>query len=261
MWKKIYEKTKDGLIRDASSGLNTLKTRAAKETGKVVTEFALGVPGFVATQGGKLAQKYIKESVKNENPTGATIGALGESLVKQTTNGLGKTVNVLQDYLEDKTKAAYRKHSKIPEVEAAKSLFMDYAKDSSMQGKETINYKGVEFIIDKTEKELSLDMKKEGINIQIASYVKNKDYSNLEAELETISNDILAKMDCILDPAIINVDSQRELFTEDDKNIQRFSANYKKSAEGCEFIYLPEKKEGVRFRYAIISIAKNMEEN
>ena len=260
MWKKLFEKTKDDLLNEANAGLKKLKTKAAKETGKVAAEFALGVPGFVVTQGSKLAKKYVKDSVKNDNPTGATIGALGESLVKQTVNGITKSVDILEDYLDNKAAAAYRKHSKIPEVEVAKSLFMEYAKDSSMQGKESIQYNGVEFIVDKTEKELALDMTKEGVNIQMASYVKNKDYSHLETEIQTISDDILERIGWLADPATLNVDSQRELFIKEGTDIKRISANYKKSADGCEFIYLPEKKDGVRFRYAI-STAKNMEEN
>ena len=98
-----FSKTKEELLNGANKGLKTLKSKAAKETSKFATDLALGVPGFVATQGTKLAKKYIKDSVKKENPTGATIGALGESLVKQVVGGVTTSVNVLQDYLEDKS--------------------------------------------------------------------------------------------------------------------------------------------------------------
>lgn len=209
----------------------------------------------------KLAKKYVKDNVTKDNPTGATVGAVSESLIKQAATGIKHGISSLQSYLKD-TITESRRYNELPELEAAKSLFLKYVTYNSMQGRETIDYKGVISKIKKTEDELYLDLKSEQKNVKISSILKDKKLSQLEFELENITEDLLEKVNWLADPATVDVDMHKTLhFKADiDNIITPYSADYKKCNGEGEITYRPNNQTGVRLTYTILA-SKKMEDN
>ena len=256
-----FKKAKDRLLNGANKGLEQImNSETAKNAGKLFADYSSGLKGNVANQGGKLVKKYVKDSVTKDNPTGATVGALSESLIKQTATSIKHCIDTLQGYLKATTTEA-RRYNELPEFEAAKSVFMKYASDSSMQGNETIDYKGVEFIVERSARKLSLSFEDSQKKVQISSAIfKNPNYSELEFELEEITEDLLDNVKRLADPFTVDVNMSTSLdFEKDDGNIT-YAVNYTKSNGEGNITYTPPKRAGIKLTYTILA-SKEMENN
>ena len=206
----------------------------------------------------KLDQQFC--SIRKNNPTGATIGSLGESLIKKAAIGIMDSIDTLQSYLKTTT-TKFRRYNKLPELEDAKNLFMEYASNKSIQGNETIAYDGIKFTIEKTKDELCLYIKSKQNNVKISSSLKDKELSQLELELENITEDLLDKVDWLADSSVIDVNIYKTFcFNESSGNRITYSADYIKFEGIGEIIYKPDDKAGVRLKYTILE-NKNLEDN
>ena len=254
-------KTKDELLKGANKGIETLAdSEVAKKTGKFCADYALGIKGKVIKQGLKFAKGSVEDKIKDDNSIGATVGAIGESLIKQAATSIKQGVDTMQSYIKSAT-AESRRYNELPEFEAAKKLFMEYTSDSSMQGNETIGYKGVEYIVAKTPRKLCLSYEDRQKKVQISSAIfKNTEYSELEFELEQITEDLLDKVEWLADPSTVDVNmSHTFLFEKDDGDIT-YSVNYTKSQGEGNLIYTPPKRAGIKLTYTILA-GKEMGDN
>ena len=203
---------------------------------------------------------YQLDKIKEYNTTGAAVGAISESLINQAATGIKHGAYKLQSYIKDKTKEP-RRYNQLPELNAAKSLFMEYASNHSMMGSERVKYKGIEFTIEKTEDELCLDLKSGLKNVKISSPLENKELSQLELELEDITKDLLSKVDWLTDPATMTADMHNTLYSNGGKdNKLSYSVDYKKFNGKGEINYAPDKQTGIRLNYTILPGSK-MEDN
>ena len=254
-------KTKDKLFNEANKGIETLaNSETVKKTSEFCTDYALGFKGKVIKHSLKFAKGSVEEKIKDDNSFGATVGAIGESLVKQAATSIKDGVGTVQSYIKSATTES-RRYNELPEFEAAKSLFMEYAADNSMQGKETIGYKGVEFIVAKTARKLCLSFEDRQKNVQISSAIfKNLKYSELEFELEQITEDLLDKVKWLADPATVEVNMSNTLYFKEDENNIRYSVTYTKSNGKGNIIYTPPKKAGIKLTYTILA-GKEMGDN
>ena len=195
---------------------------------------------------------YQLKRIKEYNSTGAAVGAISESLIKQAATGIKHGVDKLQSYIKDTTTES-RRYNNLPELEAAKSLFMEYASNNSMMGSETVKYKGIEFTIEKTGDELCLDLKSGLKNVKISSHLEDQEFSQLELELKNITEDLLEKVNWLEDSATITADLRNTLYSNDSKDNRSHSADYKKFKGKGEITYTPDKKTGVRLTYTILA--------
>lgn len=206
----------------------------------------------------KLNQQF--GNIREENPTGAAVGALGESLIKQAATGIKHGIDTLQNYLKATT-TKFRRYNTLPEVEDAKSLFMKYASNKSMLGNETVAYEEIKFTIEKTEDDLCLYIKSEQKNVKMSSPLKNKKLSKLELELENITGDLLDNINWLAGSATVDVNICKTLcFNDDSGNKITYSADYKKFNGKGEIIYKPNDQTGVKLTYTIFA-SKKMEDN
>ncbi|MDP2908727.1 MAG: hypothetical protein Q8N77_02880, partial [Nanoarchaeota archaeon] len=90
-----FKKIKKELIQEANEGLKKIQGSSESEAAKAVAEKASGLKGLLIKQGGDFLKKYLKENVTQDNPTGATVGAFGEYVVKQTAAGIKKGIGAL----------------------------------------------------------------------------------------------------------------------------------------------------------------------
>ncbi len=242
-------------------GIETIiNSETAKKAGKLFADYSSGLKDTIANQSKKLAKKYVKDNVTKDNLTGAKIGAVSESLIKQAATSISHGISSLQSYLKDMTTES-RRYNELPEFEAAKSLFMRYAREDSMQGEETIKYKEDEFTINKTEEGLYLDLQSKQKSVHISSILKDKKPSQLEFELENITEDLLERVNWLADPAIVDVKMHKTLhFKADIDNIITYSADYKKCKGEGEITYRPNNQTGVKLIYTIFA-SKKMEDN
>lgn len=237
----LFEKlrgAKKKMIRGANEVVNSEDT---KEAGKVITEYGVGVKGMLIKKGGKFLKRYVNEKMTTENPTGATVGAFGEYVVKQVGSEVKKGINVMQKYLEKETHR-YHKLEAVPELEIVKGILEGYAQDSQEQGREEIKYKGVEFIVDKTEKELSVSLKSKGKAVELTYFLEGASIPVLSEELCKLTDDLLKRLNRLLDPSVSGLEKTTSLRVARGEKEISYIVQSKKTDRLLEVSYIPEKK-------------------
>jgi len=256
-------KFKKKVIEKADEGIQTVKgspeTNDAKEVGKKVIEEAIGLKSRLIKEGTEFAKKYMKENVTQENSTGATIGALGEYIVKKTVKGVKTVADAVTDYIENEAKK-YHQIDLMPEIQIAKSLINEYAKDKEEQGEEAINYKGIEIVLNKTEKELSVDLKNDQKEITIKYLLNGNDISELNKDLEYLTGDLIKRVNKLSDPDTLKINKKTTFAIPNSKGETVYTVNFKKENDTYEVNYAPNnkilgivnKKHGVILEYVLL---------
>lgn len=254
------QKFKKKVIEKTDSGIQVLKgspdAKSATETGKEVLKEVSGLKARLIKEGTNFAKTYMKDNVTKENSTGATLGALAEYLVKKTAKGIKTAVGALTDYVENEADK-YHKIDLIPELEAAKALINEYAKDASEQGEEAINYKGIEIILNKTEKELSVGLKNKQKEIKIRYLLNGNDISELNKDLEYLTEDLIKRIDKLSDPDTLKISKKTTFSIPNSKGETTYVVGFKKENDTYEVNYAPnnkilgivDKKHGVILNY------------
>ncbi|MBM3199791.1 hypothetical protein FJZ53_02550 [Candidatus Woesearchaeota archaeon] len=245
--KKVIEKTDEGIQKLKGSE----EAGDAKEVGKKVVEEAVGLKSRIIKEGTAFAKKYMKENVTQENSTGATIGAFGEYLVKKTAKGVKAAAEALTDYIENEA-VKYHKKDTFPELEAARSLVNEYAQDNVEQGEEELNYKGIDLIIKRTDRDLSINLKNKQKKIELTYFLKDAEISDLNYEFDTLTGDLLKRLDKLSDPATVKINKTTVLKMDSplNKNGKVYTVSLKKIDGAYEVGYTPEnRKAGVMLKY------------
>lgn len=251
--KKVIEKTDKGI--QALKGSPDAK--GATETGKEVLKEVSGLKARLIQEGTNFVKTYMKDNVTKENSTGATLGALGEYIVKKTVKGVTAVADTLTEYIENEA-VKYHRLDTIPELEAAKALINEYAKDKEEQGDELLQYKGIEMVLGKTEKDLSIRLKNKGKTIGLTYLLKDTEISYLNKDFEIITGDLLKRLDKLSDPATLRIDKRTTLKIPLTKGEATYLVSFKKEDGTYEVSYTPEnKKTGIMLKY---TLEKQMQE-
>lgn len=250
-------KVKKELTIRACKGLKIVTCEAAKGSGKLVLSKVAGFKGDLVEKGTSFLKNYIKENMAQENPTGATVGAFAEYTVRSAANGIKRTAGSLKDYLE-KESTHYKRLEVIPEMEIVKHLIDEYAKDDHELGEEAFCYEGVEFAVNKVAKELSISLKHQQRTVEVKYLLNKNPISKLNDDLNTLSDDLLNRMDKLSDPALLRVDKQTLLKILNEKGETTYLVTFKKTGTLCEVNYSPEdKKEGIILKYSTQEAKEN----
>lgn len=237
----LFEKLRGAKKKIIQGANEVMSSEDTKEAGKVITEYGAGIKGVLVKKGGKFLKKYVNEKMTTENPTGATVGAFGEYVLKQVGSEVKKGVNTLQKYLEKETHR-YHKLEVVPELEIVKGVIEGYAQDSKEQGREEIKYKGVEFIIDKTEKELYVNLKNKGKAVGLTYFLEGASVPVLSEELNRLTDDLLKRLNRLLDPSVSGLEKTTSLrLARGEKEIS-YTVQSKKTDNMLEVNYNPEKR-------------------
>lgn len=237
------------MVIGANEGLEKITDPKTKEAGKAFVETASGLKGMLVSKGTDFLKKYLKENMTEEHPTGATIGAFGEYVVKKSVEKVKSGLEALKDYLENET-ANYQKLDVIPEIEAIRQLIKEYAQDTLEKGREEINYKGIEIVVNTTEKELSLDLKHQPKTVSVTYLLKDKTISELDQDFGVIAEDLLERLNKLSDPAVLKIEKNATLKLQRAKGEAKYFVNLQKGEGRCEVSYTPEdKKYGVILKY------------
>lgn len=251
------KKIKRELIQEANEGLKKIKGSSESEAAKAVAEQASGLKGLLVSKGGKFLKTYLKENVTQDNPTGATIGAFGEYVVKQTAAGIKKGLGALQNYLESESNN-YRRQDIMPELEVAREILATYADDKYEQGREDVAYNGIEMMINKTEKELSLNLKRGQKTIEL-TYLAHEfwkkgslEVAELNKDFGILTEDLLTRLEKLSDPAIQKVEKKTTLKIPQTKGEATYFVSFKKENGAYEVSYASEnKKNGIMLKYVM----------
>lgn len=245
------KKIKKELIQEANEGLKKIKGSSESEAAKTVAEQASGLKGLLISKGGQFLKTYLKENVTQDNPTGATIGAFGEYVVKQTVTGIKKGVSALQNYLESESNN-YRRQDIMPELEAAREILATYADDKYEQGREDVAYNGIEMMINKTEKEISLNLKRGQKTIELTYLINGREVSDLNNDFGILTEDLLTRLEKLSDPAIQKVEKRTTLKIPQTKGEATYFVSFKKENGAYEVSYASEnKKNGIMLKYVM----------
>ena len=260
------KKIRKGVIEKADQGIQSVKgpkeEPSLAEVGKEVLKEANGLGTRLLNTGKSFVKDYMKENVTKDNNTGAMIGAFGEYLVKKTVKGAKIAADALTNYIENEA-CKYHKMEALPELEAARLLINEYAKDKSEQGEEAISYKGLEITLNKTEKELSVSMDGNQKKIKIRYLLSGNDIEELNKDLGYLTEDLIKRMDKLSDPDTVKISKKTTITIPRSKGETNYSVAFKKekgdAAEAYEVSYTPnnktlgviDKKHGVVLEYAL----------
>ena len=242
----LYEKLKGAkkkIIQGANGVMNSeaMNSEGSKEAKEMVSEYGAGLKGMLLKKGSSFLKTYVNEKMTTDNPTGATVGACGEYIVKQVGKEVMKGIVLLQQYLE-KEANRYEKLEAIPELEVVKSILEGYAQDSQEQGREQVKYKGVEFIVDKTEKELSVNLKNKEKEVTVTYFLNGVSIPTLSKELYKLTDDLLKRLNKLINPSIASLEKTTNLIIDRDGKEILYHIQFKKTEETLEIGYSPEKK-------------------
>ncbi len=257
-----FKKMKKGVIEKADKGIQLFKgspdAQGAKEVGKEVLKEVSGLKTRIIKGSTDFAKTYMKENVTQENSTGATLGALTEYVVKKTVKGVTAVADALTAYIENEADK-YHRIGVLPELETAKVLINEYAKDKSEQGEEAINYKGIEIILNKTEKELSVNMKSKQKEIKIKYLLNGNDIEELNKDLGYLTEDLIKRIDKLSDPDTLKINKKTTFAIPRSKGETTYVVTFKKENDKYEVNYAPnnkilgmvDKKHGVIMEYVL----------
>lgn len=251
------KKIKRELVQEASGALKTIQGSSESEAAKAVAEKASGLKGLLISKGGAFLKDYLNEKVTEDNRTGAAVGAFTEYVVKRTAAEIKKGLGALQGYLE-KESNNYRRQDIMPELEAAREILATYADDKYEQGREDVAYSGVKMTINKTEKELSLNLKRGQKTIEL-TYLANEfwkrgslEVAELNKDFGILTEDLLTRLEKLSDPAIQKVEKKTTLKVPQTKGEATYFVSFKKENGAYEVSYAPEnKKNGIMLKYVM----------
>ena len=249
------QKFKKKVIEKTDKGIRALKgspdAKGAAETGKEVLKEVSGLKARLIKEGANFARTYMKENVTQDNSTGATIGALGEYLVKKTAKGVKVVADALTDYIEKEAKK-YHRIDTMPELNVVKELINQYAEDQQEMGKETLNYKGIGIVVNKTEKDLSITLTRDPKIVSLTYLLKDKKITDLNKDFETLTADLVKRLDRLSDPTMSMIDKTTTFKILQEKGEQKYLVHMKKENEIYDIAYTPENRNsGIILKYVV----------
>ncbi|MBL7100577.1 MAG: hypothetical protein ISS23_01340 [Nanoarchaeota archaeon] len=261
------KKFKKKVTLTAYDGVKKASSEAAKGSGKFLFKKVVGSNKVeILKNGSAFLRNYINENMAKDNPTGATAGAFVEYTFKHAIGGIKKGVGSVINFLERESNQ-YHRFDIIPEVEIIKHLVGGCIQDDFEQGKESRSQGGVDYTIQKSEKELAISLEhgllEHTLRTVEVNYIFDKNtLSELSSDLDILADDLLKRVNRLSDPSINELDKTTQFqIPRGEKGEATYILNFKKDEKSCEVCYSPEnKKEGIILKYKTQEAKENGKE-
>jgi hypothetical protein len=140
----------------------------------------------------------------------------------------------------------------MPELNVVKELINQYAEDQQEMGKETLNYKGIGIVVNKTEKDLSITLTRDPKIVSLTYLLKDKKITDLNKDFETLTADLVKRLDRLSDPTMSMIDKTTTFKILQEKGEQKYLVHMKKENEIYDIAYTPENRNsGIILKYVV----------